>query len=141
MLAALLALQPMTFALPPAMISVPTDPARRNAAPPAMLERKVLRDGKFVKETVDDEKVAFTARRLVIFQIAAAVPVVLALASGKSVDQYNAPGYGEVAAKKQKEKEAYLAGEKARMEALRAKTIADRAANRPQSAPPKPWER
>ena len=108
-----------------------------------MLERKRLdkATGKWIKETVDDEKVAFTVRRLVLAQGAVAAIFATALLSGKSIDQYNAPGYTEAAAAKAEKKRQYLAETEARRQALAEQAAADRAAGRPSTPPPKPWER
>jgi len=106
-----------------------------------MMKRSRRVNGKWVKEEVPEEAMNFTIRRLVIAQALALVPIALALASGKTVDQFNAPGYAEASAKKAEKKAAYLAGEQARKDALTARAAADKAAGRAATPPPKPWER
>ena len=106
-----------------------------------MLKRSRRVNGKWIKEEVPDEAVNYTIRRLVIAQALALVPIALALASGKTIDQFNAPGYAEASAKKAEKKAAYLADVQARKDELTARAAADKAAGRAATPPPKPWER
>ena len=131
-----------TFGVAPVACLLPR-PEKSSArhAPAVLLKKSRYTKSTFVKENVDPEALEYTKRRIFIANVAASVPILLALASGKTVDQYNAPGYAEAARVKAEKKKAFIASEQARKDALAARAAADKAAGRPATPPPKPWER
>ena len=90
---------------------------------------------KFVgNENVDPAARAKTNRRIAIANLAVTAILAVPILSGKSMDQFNSPGFKDSFDKREAEKKAWIESENARMAALKA---------RPRSGgpPPKPWER
>ena len=63
---------------------------------------------------------------------------VLVSSSGKNLSIANAPGFTGI---REAESKEYVEAAKARAAILKERAQADRAAGRPQTAPPKPWEK
>ena len=129
------------FLIAPTPAAVASHP--RLPQPAMKLTRKRLdkATGRFVVEEVSEEAARKTAVRIAIANVAAAVPILLAISSGKTIDQFNAPGYAEAAQAKQAKKAAFIASERAKQERLTAQAAEDRASGRVGRPPPKPWER
>ncbi len=89
---------------------------------------------KFVKSDVDPEAMAKTNRRIAIVNVAAAGILAIPILSGKSLDQFNSPGFKDSFDRREADKKAYIESENARAAALKAR-------QRNAGPPPKPWER
>ena len=94
-----------------------------------MLPRNIgQRDGGFDYDNIDPAAMAKTKRRTAIAWVAIGSIFGAISLSGKSVDQYNAPGYAAAASKREAEKAAYFQAEEARRASLVAKACESAAA-------------